>query len=275
MNVADLSQRFYYSFYGRKAVSMDKVYQLLSTQAQFWHTSWDMQLAHNRTPIVGNSFGIFDTPRLVKDHTLPMLPVPAGDDLSVSSDWSYINKERQQNIARFLKENDLLMRLLKEHLETVDYQHYNLQVFFTVAQLCRQNLTMLLDLQKINQLVKLSSQVSSTHPGITVSLLDHALEEVNKIQESRNQVLQSVSTVWFRDWYPLVAEANGRKYVHQVDDVKDHPPVRTVDISYLVYRQLNYPLDKWAEQVVQARNEFARKKNLPIRLQNPNQDTAK
>ncbi len=73
-----------------------------------------------------------------------------------------------------------------------------------------------------------------------------------------------VST-WYQEWYPRVAEANGRRYLDAVDNVKDHVPVRTVDMSYLIYRELNYPLGKWAEDVVAARNQFARAHQLPAR----------
>ncbi|HRE53006.1 MAG TPA: hypothetical protein PK339_16420, partial [Flavitalea sp.] len=60
-------------------------------------------------------------------------------------------------------------------------------------------------------------------------------------------------------------EANGRTYLDKVDDIKDHIPVRTVDMSYLIYRQLNYALGKWADETRQSRNIFAKKNNLQER----------
>jgi hypothetical protein len=45
--------------------------------------------------------------------------------------------------------------------------------------------------------------------------------------------------------------------------VKDHLPVRTVDLSYLIYRELLYPFDAWAKQTVAARNEYAAAHGLP------------
>jgi len=139
-----------------------------------------------------------------------------------------------------------------------------------VAELCRQNLNMLLDLQKINELLNRSFTEASSNPSVAVSLVDQALNQLKKTHDERNEVLQAVTTLWYRDWYPRVAEANGRKYLDQVDDVKDHRPVRTVDMSYLIYRQLNYPLGKWAEEVVNARNQFAKTNNLPIRTETIN-----
>jgi hypothetical protein len=57
---------------------------------------------------------------------------------------------------------------------------------------------------------------------------------------------------------PLVQEANGRRFLQAVDDIKDHQPVRTFDLSYLIYRQLNYPLEKWADSVKHNRDGYAR-----------------
>jgi hypothetical protein len=66
-------------------------------------------------------------------------------------------------------------------------------------------------------------------------------------------------------WFPRVPEASGRHYLNSVDDVKDHQPVRTVDMRYLVYRELLYPLGDWVHKVVDARNQYARKNRLPER----------
>ena len=260
----DLTYRFYNSFYG-KTVHMDRVYQLLSTQAVFWDKSWEWEPSKNRTPIFGNSSSVYDPPRPAKDQTLPSMPVLSGTDLSLSKDWNSENKERLQSAEKFLKDNNEVMNLLHVNLINADYQHYNLQVLHSVAQLCRQNLDMLLGLGKINDLLSLSSTVASSNPAVAVSLIDQALDQVKTIRDERDEVLQSVTTVWYQDWYPRVAEANGRKYLDQVDDVKDHEPIRTVDMSYLIYRQLKYPLGKWAEGVTNARNQFAKANNLPVR----------
>ena len=50
-----------------------------------------------------------------------------------------------------------------------------------------------------------------------------------------------------------------------MDNVKDHRPVRTVDMSYLVYREILYPLGDWAARTLDARNEYAHTHQLPVR----------
>lgn len=267
MTAKDLTNRFYNSFYGSKVANMDRVYQLLSTQAYFWDKSWDWQNSKLRTPIFGNSERVFDTAKPVKDQILPLLPVPSQNDLSLKNDWNDNNKDRLLSAEKYLKENDELMKLLNENLLNAEYQQYNLQVLRSVAQLCRHNLNMLLDLKRINDLLNLSSTLASGNPAIALLLIDQALSQVKKIRDERNDVLQAVTAIWYQDWYPRVEEANGRKFLDQADDVKDHLPARTVDMSYLIYRELKYPLGKWVEDVLNARNQFAKDHNLPLQTE--------
>jgi hexosaminidase len=267
MTSQDLSNRFYHSFYGGEPIHMDSVYSLLSTQADYWDKSWDWMASDWRTPIFGNSYKIFDTAKPAKDQTLPLLPVPAGAGLSINTNWNEINKERLQLAQKYLNENDNLMRLLLANVEHADQQQYNLQVLHSIAMICRQNINMLLGLQSINELLLLASQTARTNPAGSVLLIDHAVDRLKKIRDERNEVYQLVSHVWYTDWFPRVNEANGRKFLDQVDDVKDHQPVRTVDLSYLILRQLKFPLGNWFKDVMAVRNQFAGMHNLPARIE--------
>jgi hexosaminidase len=265
VTAGDLTGRFYNSFYGLGTVEMDKVYQLLSRQAQFYDESWEWKPSALRPPIFGNHAEIYKTPKPVRDQTLPMLPVPSANDLSVKSDWSKINEQRLQSAKQFLKENDQLVNLLHENIRSVQYQHYNIEVMLSVALLCRQNLTMLLSLEHIDSLLKLSSKTASKNASAALALIDETLAAAEAVRAHRNETLQSLVTIWYKQWFPRVEEANGRRFLNTPDDVKDHRPGRTVDMSYLIYRELNYPLGKWVEDVRSNRNSFALKKNLSER----------
>jgi hexosaminidase len=265
----ELTDRFFISFYGTKIFKMNRVYQLLSNQAEFWNNSWDWQPSKLRTPIIGNSEGVYKIPKPAIDQTLPVLPLPSGRDLSLDKDWTADNSQRLQSAERFLKENNELIDLLQLNIRNVDYQQYNLLVMHSLALLCRQNLNMLIDLQHIDKLLKLSSNVASTNPLTAISLIDQALDQVTVIRDERNEVLKSLISLWYRDWYPLVNEANGRKYLFMVDDIKDHLPGRTSDMSYLIYREIHYPLGEWAKKVIQVRNQYAKKNHIDPRLDIP------
>lgn len=253
LDAEDLTRRFFKTFYGDDVSEMDQIYSLLSSQARFWKKSWLTKPLNLRTPIIGNSRGVYDKPRPASDQTLPLLPVPARGNLSVSDDQfrRYYDTLR---INDFRRENEVLIRLLDTNLEKAP--SYNLKVLRSIAMLCRQNLDMLSGLACIDSLVRHSSELAGDKRASAITLLDSALAKASLIIEERTKTLSSVEELWYADWYPLVEEANGRKFLFSVDDVKDHLPGRTVDLSYLVYRQLNYPLEKWIGEVTAVRNSL-------------------
>ena len=156
--------------------------------------------------------------------------------------------------------------LLYANLKKVSDNQYNLEVFLSIADVCRQNLEMILELGRMSELLKAAqTAVRQGKDSEAIASLDEALNAAAGIQRRRNRALQNATSTWYKTWFPRVAEANGRRYLNQVDDVKDHRPVRTVDMSYLVYRELLYPLGDWADGTLAARNEYARAHQLPVR----------
>ncbi|MBL7734163.1 MAG: beta-N-acetylhexosaminidase [Chitinophagaceae bacterium] len=262
----ELTNRFYHSFYGPDVTDIDRVYQLLSAQAQFWKNSWDTKPLMLRTPILGSSSGIFDEPRHLSDHTLSSLPIPSAGNLSLNKDWTAGNAERLKAAKEYLAQNSELLNLLHANIRNARPERlYNFRVFLSIAQLCRQELNMLIDLERINSFLQLAAKLSSSDPSAAVAMVDQALDQAKIIRNQRNKTYQSLVSVWYEDWFPKVLEANGRVFLDRVDDIKDHIPVRTADMSYLIYRQLHYPLGQWAEETQKARNEFAAKNGLSQR----------
>jgi hypothetical protein len=257
---------FYQLFYGPDASNMGRLYQLMSEQAQFWVDSWETGPSAARSPILGNSFGLFNPHRPAHDQYLPLLPVPEPELLRLGYDWSIENRKRLDLAGNFLAQNDQLLDLLHANTEGVQFNRYNLQVCLSIAALYRQNLIMLQDLGRISDALKASeSAAGKAETERAVASLDRAIGIAENIRQERNQALQNATATWYETWFPRVAEANGRQYLNRVDDIKDHQPVRTVDMSYLVYRELLYPLDDWATKVIAARNEYASAHKLPAR----------
>ena len=261
----ELMNTFYRLFYGADLPGMPRLYQLMSRQARFWDDSWETAPSHARTPIFGYSHGIFHPPRPAEDQTLPPLPVPSVDGLKLDRDWSRENLRRLELARGFLAENQELLGLLQDARSRVRFNRYNLEVFLSVAQLCRENLEMLLDLGRIDGELKAAQGLAGTDPARAVAHLDEALELARRVWWRRNQAYLGAVAAWYESWFPRVLEANGRRYLDQVDDVKDHRPVRTVGMNYLIYRELSYPLGEWAEGAQSARNQFAQSHGLAAR----------
>jgi hypothetical protein len=245
---------------------MGAVYQLMSEQAQFWEDSWETGPSNARTPIFGNSFGVFNPARPARDQYLQPLPVPSPKLLRLDRDWKLENQKRLELAGTFLAQNDRLFDLLHMNVQRVQFNRYNLEVYLSIAGLYRQNLLMLQDLGRISDALKAAeASAARVDAKRAVGSLDQALSIAQNIHLWRNQALQDATATWYESWFPRVPEANGRKYVDKVDDVKDHQPVRTVDMNYLVYRELLYPLGDWASNVAAVRNEYAAEHHLPVR----------
>jgi hypothetical protein len=267
-SVPELMNSFYPLFYGPSAINMGRVYQLMSEQAQFWKESWEAVASHARTPIWGDWDRINSPPQPAEDQTLPLPPVPTPELLTLGYDWAPLVGRRLRMAGRFLSENDDLQNLLHENLEKVEFNRYNLALYLCIAQLYRQNLEMLLDLDRINTALK-AAEVAAAKADAkrATAALDRALDIAENIRQQRNQAFANATATWYQSWYPRVAEANGRRFLHKADDVKDHLPDRTVDMTYLIYRQLLYPLGDWADGVRTARNKYAEAHQLPGRTE--------
>jgi len=257
---------FYELFYGPGATRMGRVYQLMSTQARFWEDSWEWAASAARKPIFGNSDAIWNPPRPAHDQTLQLPPVPTPDLLKPGWDWNQANARRLELAAKFLAQNDELLDLLHANLASVRFNRHNLEVFLSVARLYRQNLEMLLALGNINEELK-SAQAAAGKgdSGAATAAIDRALDLAEEVRRERSAVLEDATRTWYKTWFPRVEEANGRRFLHVLNDVQDYFASRTVDMSYLVYRELLYPLGDWAEHVRAARNKYAKAHGLPAR----------
>lgn len=261
---AETISTFYPLYYGHRVVGMNRLYELMSTQAQFWDDSWDSGPSRLRKGIWGNSEHIWETRHPAHDYTLLLPPVP-GANLSYKSEWSNENLKRIQLASESVRDNNELLGLLHENLERADLNSYNLEVFLSIAHLCRQNLEMLQSIWRMDhQLRAAANAAANNQPADALESADQALEIARLIQYSRNRALADTIATWYKSWHPRAAEANGRHFLHELDDVKDHLPDRTVDMSYLVYRELTLPFGEWVEAIRAARNQYAQAHSLPV-----------
>ena len=257
---------FYRAFYGENTVNMNRIYQLMSLQAHFWLDSWEWSTS-SRKPIFGNSNSIYTPRHTVRDQTLPLPPAPSSE-LTSSSSWLQDNARRTQLANDFLADNDELLGLLQENLNKVSFNRYNLEVYLAIAQLYRQNLEMLRDIGRIAAALNgAQTAAAGKKPKDALAAIDRALALARHIREQRDSVLKDAAATFYKSWFPRVAEANGRQFLHELDDVKDHVPDRTVDMSYLIDREMQLPFGPWVESIRIARNHFAAANNLP---QDPN-----
>jgi hexosaminidase len=262
----EMSESFYRAFYGPSAVNMERLYQLMSYQAQFWADSWERVDSTARKPIFGSSRRINIPRQAAKDFALELPETPAPVTLGYAYPWTWANRRRLELAAQFRREYEELMALLEENRRKVELNRYNLEVFHSIAGLYKQNYDFLESLKRIDEQFTATYEASrSGQKQQALAAMDRALDEARDLRKQRNYALRSAEQTWYKTWQPRVLSANGRQFFHQLDDVKDHEPDRTVGLSYLVYRQLLLPFDDWYENVRAARNSYASKHGLRAR----------
>ena len=252
---AESMAAFFPLHYGPRTVGLDRAYQLLSAQARFWTESWESALLKFRKPIWGNSNGQFQPPRAARDQFLPLPPAPTAE-LAYESKWAAESASRVERASAYLSENDELQALLHANLARADRNRYSIEVLESMARLSRQNLEMIAGIARMDTLLTDAAAKRKT-PAEAVKLMDQALLQARLIRYQRNRALADTTETWYKTWFPRVAEANGRKFLHDLDDVKDHLPDRTVDMTYLIHRQLILPFGEWVESIRAARNSYA------------------
>ena len=209
----EFTNTFYPLFYGPGAVNMNTVYQMMSYQAESWEDSWETAPSNARTPIFGGPYEIYHPRRPARDQTLPLPPAEA-PDLSYHSDWSEENAKRIQLALDGLRRNQTLQSLIEENMARVQFNHYNLEVYLSVTNLYRQNLQMISEIHAMDLDLIAADQVKSTKPEVALKDVDQALDTATTIWRQRNEVLQNAVKTWDVTWFPRVAEANGRKFLH-------------------------------------------------------------
>jgi hypothetical protein len=262
-NGQEVMSTFYPLFYGPKAVGMNRLYEMMSHQAQAYGDSWDRVPSTHRKGIWGNSYEIYKTRRPAEDQSIPLPPAPSAD-LEYNSNWSKDNARRIKLAADALAKNGTLLGMIDENLTKSQFNRYNLEVYLSIAELCRQNFQMIGEIARMDKDLE-AAKADRQDPKKALAMVDRALDTATMIKRQRNQTLQDATETWYKSWHPRVAEANGRTFLHELDDVKDHLPDRTVDMTYLVYREKILPFGDWVNAIAKARNDFATAHNLPTR----------
>jgi hexosaminidase len=254
---AEAMSSFYPLWFGTKVVNMGRLFQLMSYQTQIWNDTWDTVDSSARKGIWGDSNKIFKQRQPARDQTIPLPPIP-GPDLSYTSDWNEQNARRLQLASDASGRSDELLGLLGENLIWSEFHRYDLEVFASIARLCRQNLDMFSSFERADEaLQRASREAKAGRAAKAVEAVDQALAEIRQIRTDRNDVLHDATETWYKSWLPRIVERDGRRFLHEVDDVKDHLPDRTVDMSYLVYRELQLPLEAWYRKAEESRNLYA------------------
>jgi len=265
-SAAQTTAEFMDVFYGPRASQMVDVYHALQRQARFFEGSWDRVVSRVRDPGYGNSYGKgIGTTRY--DETLPRPALPALPGLDFTPVYNYGRYGKLVDSARTSAiENDLLIHRIQENIGRAERNRYNLEVLLSLAELTGHQCRLILGLRSIEDRLQAARDAAqkASHKQALGQLVA-AYGQAREIIAGRKDVFANLKRTWEKSRYPKGQGVNGRKFVHVLDDVKDHWADRRADLSYMIAPEESIGLETWMEQIRAAIQEYARTHNLPVR----------
>ncbi len=250
-------------YYGPGTMDMVEVYRGLQMQAHFFDRSWDRVVSRVRGPAYGNSQGkgVGGTRH---DRTLPAPALPALPALDFKPVYTGHYSELAERARPMLVENDVLQHRLHENIGRAERNRYNLEVFVSLAEFTRHYEHLILGMKGAEERLKDAREAAlRKHPQEALERLAAAHEQIRGLVQERQATYEYLKRIWEKSRFPKGQEVNGRKFLHVMDDTKDHWADRRADLSYMTAPEESIGLEKWMQQLAAIAREYAKANGLP------------
>ncbi len=252
-------------YYGPHAEGMIEVYRSLQRQARSWQRAWDRVVSRVRKPGYGNS----DAPGVgTARHDLTLTPPPLPDPATLAFKPQFTSKYKgliAKAPAQSLQ-NDQLRHSLTANMLRASRNQYNLEVFLSLARFTGHHWDLISSLASVERdLARAAAEASKNRPARAVGHLVAAHNRVARIEQESAGVRRYLTAVFEKSRYPKGREVDGRKFVHVLDDTKDHWGDRTPDLGYMFAPEQSIGLAAWRAQLSKITTGYAKRNNVPVR----------
>jgi hexosaminidase len=248
-------------FYGPRSADISAMYQLLQRGARFYEESWEELPSRIRPPGYGYSKAKRPTER--KDVTLQPPALPELPDLKLTPRFTEKYRDTLAEIPARLVDNDRLLAMLYQNTGRASRHHYTLEVLLSVAYFQRHHLLMLQELAQIEHTLIKAAACAKENPGDALQNLTDAYKASGQILQDLQQTFTQLRTVWEKSQLPRNASTPEKKFLHVMDDVKDHFADRRADLSYLIAPEQSIGLEQWRKDLSEIIQKFAAANGQP------------
>jgi hexosaminidase len=263
---------FIHLYYGSRAEGLIEIYRLMQQQARAWEATWDRVTSKSRGPGYGNSHGKGQgTAR--RDLALAPPPLPTLPDLRLTPvlEQKYANFVAEARLR--LPENDQLVAALQASSARVDRNRYNLEVFLALARFMGHHWRLLQGLVEAEQQCGAArTAAQADRPAEAVAHLAAALDGMEKLRSEGERLFDELTVVYEMSRQPKGQSVAGRKFVHVLDDTKDHWADRTADLGFMMAPERSLGLAQWEESLREIINAYAKQHGPEREIRNPQSD---
>ncbi len=255
---------FFDAFYGPGCtVDMREVYCQLEIQARYYENLWDMIWSKERGPAYGYSGG--KRPITRQDETLSLPGLPSGDSLPSGRSFSEKNKTKIETALELQPANERLQHLIVRAMGETGRNRYNLEVLLSIAALEGYAIRTMIDLSRAEDFLAQAAQASSSgEHARAVNLMVEAGNLVTANIEDRETMWRDFVMVWEKARFPKNEDRDGRKFLHVMDDVKDHFADRRRGLDYMIAPFQRMDLPGWRKALGQSITDYAARHKVPV-----------
>lgn len=238
-------------FYGYQGLGMPENYQALQRGARFYESSWEWVTAENLPPRYGNSRG--KTTNLKRRNRMiypPDLPVLSNGILKMTPNFEKKYTAVIEKAAQMKQENNQLIQSLAQNLKNVRRNQLNVEVLLSIARFEKHFIDMMIALNETEKSLKQACRESEEQQFSNArKQLVAAREKVQRILKDRKKMWAELKQTWEKERFPKGQSVNGHRFVHVLDDVKDHFADRRPGLDYLLAPLERIGLEEWGKKL--------------------------
>jgi len=253
-------------FYGPGNQDMVEIYRALMEGARFYESSLDRVPATRLKPTYGSWAGKGrDTTRIDLTIEPPALPFSYDERLVAETRFRRLYADTLEQAPATGQKLDRVIAALQGKLGSATRNRYNLEVLLSIAHFEKHFVDMLLSLRQTEQfLLDASQALGADGNREALSYLVRAHSSVNRILQERSAMWTNLKAVWEKSRYPKGRSVDGRHFLHDLDDLKDHRADRRVGLEYMVEPLENAGLEAWNQELAGYIRKFAASRGFEV-----------
>lgn len=252
-------------YYGSRTSGMIEVYRMMQRQARSWQRTWDRVVSKTRGPGYGNSYGKgIGTTR--HDQTLSMPPLPNPDTLAIEPKFASQYRNYLRIAQQRALENDQLIHALHDNLGKAERNHYNLELFLSLANYVGHHWKLLFALSDAERsLIRASGLSTKGDHRRAVGTMVEAFNRVGRVEREGVTAFRDLTRTFEVSMYPKGRSVGGRQFVQVLDDTKDHWAGRTAGWEFMFAAEQSMGIEAWRKQLRGVIEAYAKKHGVPVR----------
>ena len=240
---------FMNAYYGRGLSNVWEIYLGLQRQARFFQGSWDRVVSRARDSGYGNSYGP-GRGVIRRDDTLPQPAIPSLPGLDFVPVYAGHYGQLVEQAQVMADEAQSLIQRIMSAIPRAQRNRYNLEVLLSIARLTQHHDRLVMSMGRIEESLESARRsAESSRAEEAVAALVSAFRVAAGVVQDRKEAYEALQATWEKSRYRKGREVDGRRFVHILDDTKDHWADRRPDLSYMIAPEESLQLEEWMKRL--------------------------